>query len=62
MTSSNAPPADTVLSGKFKGEAYTAIIVEAEGLSTGGRIRSGDEIFSSLSAAVKAITGHPING
>ena len=56
------PPAGTVLQGKFKGETYTAIIVEAEGLSTGRRIRLGDDLYRSLSAAAKAITGHPING
>ena len=55
------PPAGTVLQGKFKGETYTAIIVEAEG-STARRIRLGDDLYRPLSAAAKAITGHPING
>ena len=55
------PPAGTVLQGRFKGETYTAIIVEAEG-SSGKRIRLGDHLYPSLSSAAKAITGHPING
>ena len=56
------PPTGTTLQGRFKGETYTATVVEAEGLSAGRGIRLGDDLYPSLSAAAKAITKQSMNG
>ncbi len=56
------PPVGTVLSAKHKGATYTATIVEAKDRPAGRAVQYGDEVFSSLSAAGKVITGHATNG
>ena len=56
------PPVGTTLTGRSKGQSHTAVIVEAEGRPGGRAVKYGDQIFASLSAAAKAVTGHPTNG
>ena len=56
------PAVGTTLTAKYKGQAYTAEIVEAKELPAGKAVKYGNEVFSSLSAAGKAVTGHPTNG
>ena len=56
------PPVGTTLTGKSKGQAHTAVIVEAKDRAAGRAVRYGDQLFASLSAAGKAVTGHPTNG
>ena len=56
------PPAGTTLQGRFKGQTYTATIVETEGLPTPRGVSFGDNIYPSLSAAAKAITKQSVNG
>ena len=56
------PPVGTTLTATYKGQAYTAEIVEAKELPAGRGVKYGDEIFSSLSAAGRAVTGHGVNG
>lgn len=56
------PPVGTTLSATHKGKTHTATIVETKDLPVGRAVRSGDQLFSSLSAAGKAITGHATNG
>ena len=56
------PPPGTTFTGRFKGESYAATIVEAEDLPAGRAVKYGDQLFASLSAAAKAVTGHPTNG
>ena len=55
------PPVGTTLTATYKGQAYTAEIVEAE-VPAGRAVKYGDQVFTSLSAAGKAVTGHPTNG
>ncbi len=56
------PPTGTTLQGSFRGETYTATIVEANGLPAGRGVRFGEELYASLSAAAKAITKQSVNG
>lgn len=56
------PPVGTTLSARHKGKSYTASVVEAKDLPAGRALRSGDRLFTSLSAAGKSITGHSVNG
>ena len=56
------PPAGTTLTGRFKGQTYSATIVEAEDVPAGRTVEYDGERYPSLSAAAKAITGHSING
>jgi hypothetical protein len=56
------PPVGTTLTGKSKGQAHTAVIVEAKDRPAGRAVEYGDQLFASLSAAGKAVTGHPTNG
>ena len=56
------PPVGTTLTATYKGQAYTAEIVEAKELTSGRGVKYGDQVFTSLSAASKAVTGHPTNG
>ncbi len=56
------PRVGTTLNGRLRGETYTAVIAESEGLPGGRGIKLGDDLYPSLSAAAKAITGHPVNG
>ena len=56
------PPAGSTFSAKFKGQTYSATIVEAEDVPAGRMVEYDGERYTSLSAAAKAITGHSING
>jgi hypothetical protein len=56
------PPLGTTLTATHKGQAHTAEIVEAKELPAGKAVKYGDEVFSSLSAAGRAVTGHATNG
>jgi hypothetical protein len=56
------PPVGTTLTGRSKGQSYTAVIVEAEDRPSGRAVKYGDELFASLSGAAKAVTGHSTNG
>ena len=56
------PPVGTTLTGKSKGQAHTAVIVEAKDRPAGRAVKYGDQLFASVSAAGKAVTGHPPNG
>jgi len=56
------PAVGTTLTAKYKGQAYTAEIVEAKDLPSGRGVKYDDQVFTSLSAAGKAVTGHPTNG
>jgi len=52
----------TTLTGRSRGQAHTAIIVEGNDHPTGRAVKYGDQLFASLSAAAKAVTGHSANG
>jgi len=56
------PPVGIALTATYKGEPHTAVIVEAKDRPAGRAVKYGDQLFASLSAAGKAVTGHPING
>ena len=56
------PPVGTTLTATYKGQPHTAVIVEAKDRPAGRAVECGDQLFSSLSAAAKAVTGHPTNG
>jgi hypothetical protein len=56
------PPAGTTLQGRFRGENYSATIVEAEGLRVGRGVKFGEDIYPSLSTAARTITKQSVNG
>ena len=56
------PPVGTTLTATYKGQSHTAVIVEAKDRPAARAIKYGDQLFASLSAAGKAVTGHPTNG
>jgi hypothetical protein len=56
------PPVGAALTGRFRGQAHTAVIVEAKDRPAGRAVKYGDQLFASVSAAGKAVTGHPTNG
>jgi 3-methyladenine DNA glycosylase Mpg len=56
------PALGTTFTGKFKGQTYSATIVEAEDSPTGKAVEYAAKRYTSLSAAAKAITDHSING
>ena len=56
------PPVGTTLTGRSKGQTHTAVIVEAEERPGGRAVKYGDQVFPSLSAAAKAVSGHATNG
>jgi hypothetical protein len=56
------PPVGTTLAATYKGEPHTATVVEAKDRPAGRAVKYGDELFVSLSAAAKAVTGHSANG
>ena len=56
------PPVGTTLAGRSKGQPHTAVIVEAKDRPAGRAVKYGDQLFDSLSAAAKAVTGHCTNG
>jgi len=56
------PPVGTTLTATYRGQGHTAVIVEAKDRPAGRAVKYGDQLFASLSAAGKAVTGHPTNG
>jgi hypothetical protein len=56
------PPVGTTLAGTYRGQTHTAVIVEAKDRPAGRAVEYGEQLFASLSAAAKAVTGHPTNG
>ena len=56
------PPVGTTLTGRSRGQSHTAVIVEVKDHPGGRAVEYGDQLFASLSAAAKAVTGHPTNG
>ena len=56
------PPVGTTLTARHKGQPPTAVIVEAKDRPGGRAVEYGDQLFASLSAAAKAVTGHSTNG
>jgi hypothetical protein len=56
------PPKGTTLTATYKGQPHTATIVEAKDRPAGRAVKYGDQLFASLSAAAKAVTGHSANG
>jgi hypothetical protein len=56
------PPVVTTLTATYRGQAHTAEIVEAKDRPAGRGVKYGDQLFASLSAAAKAVTGHSANG
>ncbi len=56
------PPVGTTLTARHKGQPHTAVIVEAKDRPVGRAVEYGDQLFASLSAAAKAVTGHSTNG
>ena len=55
-------PVGTTLTGRFRGQAHTAVIVEAKDRPAARAVKYGDQLFACLSAAAKAVTGHSANG
>ena len=53
---------EATLTGRSRGQAHTAVIVEAKDCSAARAVKYGDQLFASLSAAAKAVTGHSANG
>jgi hypothetical protein len=56
------PPVGTTLTATYRGQGHTAVIVEAKDRPAGRAVKYGDQLFPSLSAAAKAVTGHSANG
>jgi hypothetical protein len=57
-----SPTDEPCFSGRSSGQPHTAVIVEAKDRPGGRAVKYGDQLFASLSAAGKAVTGHPTNG
>jgi len=56
------PSEGTTLTATYKGQPHTAVIVVAKDRPAGRAVECGDQLFASLSAAAKGVTGHPTNG
>jgi hypothetical protein len=56
------PPVGTALTATYRGQSHTAVIVEAKDRPAGRAVKYGDQLFASLSAAAKGVTGHSANG
>jgi len=56
------PPVGTTLAATYRGQTHTAVMVEAKDRPAGRAVKYGDQLFASLSAAAKAVTGHSANG
>jgi len=56
------PPVGIRLTATYRGQTYTAVIVEAKDRPAARAVKYGDQLFASLSAAGKAVSGHPTNG
>jgi hypothetical protein len=55
-------PVGTTLTATYRGQSHAAEIVEAKELPARKAVKYGDKVFSSLSAAAKAVSGHATNG
>jgi hypothetical protein len=51
-----------ILTARHRGQPHTAVIVEAKDRPAGRAVKYGDQLFASLSAAAKGVTGHPTDG
>jgi len=56
------PPVGTTLTHKYKGRPHTAQIVKVEALPARRAVKYRNQIFTSLSAAAKAVTHYNNNG
>jgi len=56
------PPVGTILKGKFKGKPYTARVVKDKTNPEGKSIKFDDKLYTSMSAAARAITKQSVNG
>ena len=56
------PPVGTVLNGKFKGIPYKAKIVKDKSQTSHRAIKYDGKLYSSMTAAAKAITNQSVNG
>jgi hypothetical protein len=56
------PPVGTILTARHRAQPHTVVIVEAKDRPAGRAVKYGDQLFASLSAAAKAVTGHSTNG
>jgi len=56
------PPVGTPLTANYKGRSYTAQIVEVKDLPVGRAVKYRNQIFTSLSAAGKAVTHRETRG
>ena len=56
------PPLGTQLSGRYRGQEFSAEVVKAEGGEGARAVGCQGARYRSLSAAAKAITGNSVNG
>ena len=56
------PPINTDLEARRGSSTYQAHIVSAPNIKGGKGVQYGDQVFSSLSGAARAITGTMVNG
>ncbi len=56
------PPVGTTLTATYRGQSHTAEIVDAKELPARRGVKYREEVFSSLSAAGRAVTSHATNG
>jgi len=56
------PPVGTRLSGRHRGQEFSAEVVAAEGGEGAHAVECQGARYRSLSAAAKAITGNSVNG
>ena len=56
------PPIGTWLTAYHRGSSRSATIVAAADFTSGRCVRSGKNVYASLSAAGGAITGYQVNG
>ena len=56
------PAVGTILKGKFKGKPYTAKVVKDKTNVEGRSIKYDNKLYSSMTAAAKAIMKQSVNG
>jgi hypothetical protein len=56
------PPVGTTLTATYRDQTHTVVIVEAKDRPAGRAVKYGDQLFASLSAVAKAVTGYSTNG
>ena len=56
------PPVGTVLRASRSGIKYKATIVSAPEMKGGKAVKLDNKVYTSLSGAARAVTGHMING